>query len=251
MRRVVVSSVLAAALLVSAGPAAAGLDEPIYVIDSPTAGVLANGEYHLQGRIGPESSILLGLRVGFFDVFHVGVSFGMQRVFERAEPSVNDQVGFHFRVRLIPETTSPALAVGFDSQGVGMYDESLDRYERKSKGFYAVLSKNWLVPVGQFSLHGGANYSLETKDDGGPSIFGAGDWEVLHGFSLLLDADAALNDNVKDGRYGGGGIYLDGAVRVRYGDTISMMLIFRDLTGNYEPDATVAREFEVAFVNHF
>lgn len=252
MKRSTLQSIFVVCALLAACPARAGLDEPIYVIDSPTAGLLANGEYLVQGRVGPQSSIQLGVRIGFFDVLQLGTSFGMQRVFERDDVSVNDQVGFYARVRLLEEFSSPALAFGFDSQGVGRYDEGLDRYERKSPGFYGVLSKNWLAVVGDISLHGGVNYSLEDgDDDGGINLFAASDWMLVRGFSLLLDGNAALNDNKEDGRYGGGGVYLDGAVRLSYGENLSMMLIFRDLTGNFEPDKHVAREFELAVVNSF
>lgn len=231
--------------------ASAGLAEPIYVIDSPTAGLLGDGEYMIQGRVGPESSIHLGLRIGFMNRIHMGASFGMQRVFERDDISVNDRVGFQVRVRLLEEFTAPALAVGFNSQGVGAYDEGLERYERKSRGFYAVASKNSTLALGQLSLHFGVNYSTEREDEEGVNAFAAVDWEVFQGFALVLDADAARNDSLEDGRYGGGGVYLDGAVRITYGENLSMMLIFRDLSGNLETSDRVGREFEISFVRMF
>jgi hypothetical protein len=243
---------VAALALLAARPAYADLDQPLYAVDSPTAGILGHGEYHLRGRVGPQNSILLGVRLGLFARVQLGVSFGMQRVFERADISVNDQVGFQARVRVLDEYVTPAVAIGFDSQGIGTYDEGLDRYERKSPGFFGVLSKNWAVPLGEFSLHGGVSYSLETDDeDDELTAFAACEWLVFRGFSLVLDGNGAFNDNTEDGAYGGGGMYLDGAVRVNYGENLSMMLIFRDLTGNYEPDQQVAREFELALLNSF
>ena len=110
------------------------MGEPVYVIDSPTAGILADGEYSFQGRLGPESSILLGLRVGFANRLHVGVSFGMQRVFERGDLEFNDKIGFQIRIRLLEELDTPALAIGFNSQGVGLYHEDAERYDRKAAG---------------------------------------------------------------------------------------------------------------------
>jgi hypothetical protein len=246
-----VSALFLCVQLVCACVAYAGVDQPLYAVDSPTAGLLADGEYHVRGRVGPQSSILTSARIGFFNVVQLGVSFGMQRVFERGDITVNDQVGFAARIRVLQEYATPALAIGFDSQGVGIYNESLDRYERKSPGFYGVLSKNWSFPVGQVSLHGGLNYSLESTDEDGFDMFGAWEWLMFRGLSVILDGDAAINDNRKDGLYGGGGIYLDGAVRLNYGESVSMMLIFRDLTGNYEPHRQVAREFELALVNSF
>lgn len=234
------------------GVAIAGIDQPIYVSGSPTAGLLTHGEYHIQGRIGPESSILLGFRVGLKNVLHLGVSYGMQRVFERANISVNDRPGLQLRVRLVPEGRGPAFAIGFNSQGRGIFDEDLERYERKSLGLYAVLSRNWALVLGQLSLHGGANYSLE-RDDGDTDLdaFAAAEWEIVSGFSLLVDLDGAFNDNTDDGRFGSGGVYLDAGVRIGYGENLSMMLLFTDLTTNYAPVQHIGREFEIAFYDHF
>jgi len=229
----------------------AGLQEPVYVIDAPTAGILGHGEYLVQTRIGPESSFLSSLRLGIRDVANVGISFGMQRVFERADITVNDQVGFQLQLRLIPETTVPAVAVGFNNQGVGRYDETLDRYERKSKGFYLVVSKNWQLLVGQMSLHGGLNYSMEREDQESVNAFAAAEFEVTPGLSLVGDVDGALDDKLDSLNYGGGGIYVDMGIRVHYGENLSMMLLFRDLSGNYKLSNRVGREFEIAFVDLF
>jgi hypothetical protein len=239
-------------VLTAGGEAYAGLNEPIYAIDSPTAGILAHGEYLVQGRMGPESSFLIGVRVGFKSRIHVGVSFGLQNVISYEAVRSNDQPGFQVSLRLVEEARGPALAVGFNSQGVGIYDEAEERYERKSRGLYAVLSKNWSVWVGQFSLHGGVNYSFEDADgDDEPNVFAAAGWEVFHGLELLVDADAALNDNSRDGQFGGGGMYIDAAVRVTYGENLSLMLIFRDLSENYESQRRVGRELEISFVDLF
>jgi len=238
-------------LLAAATSTHAGIDEPIYIIDSPTAGLLGHGEYHIQGRIGQESSVLLGFRVGIKQVVHLGASYGMQSVFERADIEFNDRVGLQVRVRLLQEGEGPALALGFNNQGVGRWNEGLERYERKSLGFYGVVSKNWRVLGGQFSIHGGSNWSTETGDEESINFFAAGDWEPIHRLSLLVDWDAGLNDKEVNGIYGGGRTYLDAAVRLTYGDNLSMMLVFRDLTGNYEPNGHVWREFEIAYVDLF
>jgi hypothetical protein len=246
---IILAAVLILSILSSSSPAQ--LSERLYGVDHPTCGLLQNGEYHMQGRLGPESSILLGLRVGFRNIFHIGISFGMQRVFERGDIDLNDHVGFRFRLRLLEEQETPALAVGFDSQGQGFYNEDVERYDRKSPGFYAVMSKNYMLALGFFSLHGGINYSTERKDDDDLNFFAAADWEPVEGFAILLDADAALNDNNDGDGFGEGGIYLDAALRLDYGDNLTMMLIFRDLSGNFEGSNQVGREFEIVFVDSF
>jgi len=251
MRVIMVLLILLTADIVLPGRADAQLAEPLYAIDHPTAGLLQNGEYHLQGRLGPASSFLASLRLGFRNVFQIGASFGMQNVFERGDIEINDHIGFRLRLRLLEEAETPALAAGFDSQGQGFYHESLERYDRKSPGFYVVLSKNYLLAVGYLSIHGGANYSLEKNDDDDPDLFLAADWEPIEGFSILLDADAALNDNIEGDGFGGGGIYLDVGIRLGYGDNLSLMLIFRDVTKNLEDSDGIGREFELVFVDIF
>jgi hypothetical protein len=251
VRRTILIGLCAAAVF-TAGEVGAGLGEPIYMIESPSAGLLGHGEYHVQGRLGPLSSMLLGLRVGIKNRVHLGASFGVQEVFSYEKIEFNDRVGLQIRLRVLEEDDRrPGFALGFNSQGGGAWSEEYERYDRKSRGFYAVLSRNWKIPVGFVSLHGGVNYSLEDGDDDDPNVFGAFDWEAVTGLEFILDCDGAINDNVDDDRYGGGGVYLDGAVRVSYGENLSLMLIFKDLTKNFTPERRIGREFEIAFVDFF
>jgi hypothetical protein len=232
--------------------AEAGMAEPIYMVDTPTAGLLSHGEYHIQGRIGPESSVLLGFRVGVKNRVFLGVSFGMQNLFSYEQVDLNDRPGLQLRVRLLEEDDRrPGLALGFNSQGTGAWNDEAERYDRKSKGFYAVLSRNWKIPVGHFSLHGGLNYTLENQDQDNANVFAAADWEAITGLEFILDFDAAFNDDTDDDRFGGGGVYLDGAIRVTYGENLQLMLVFRDLTKNYTPERRIGRELEIAFVDFF
>ena len=70
-KHIVMPIVVCAVLVLGTGEVSAGLGEPIYLVDSPTAGLLGHGEYHIQGRIGPESSILMGFRVGVKNRVHL------------------------------------------------------------------------------------------------------------------------------------------------------------------------------------
>jgi hypothetical protein len=242
---------VAVALLAIQGVgAAAQIAEPLYVIDKPTAGILEHGSYLLMGRVGPESSFLADVGIGFRDRFQIGVSYGMQKVFESGSPEFNDRPGFQVRVRILEETGAPALAVGFDSQGFGAYHGELERYDRKSVGFYGVVSKNWALALGELSLHGGVSLSLEDKDDNGLNPFAGIDWRLFDRLSFLLDADAALNDNSSES-LGKGGVYIDTAVRWFIADSWAMSLIFRDLSGNSGVTNSVGREFELMWIDFF
>jgi hypothetical protein len=235
----------------SPGAARAQLTQPLYVIDKPTAGILPSGSYLLRGRAGPESSFLVGVSVGFREVVQIGASFGVQNVFEHGNPVVNDYPGFQARLRLIEESERvPALALGFDSQGFGIYHEKLERYDRKSLGFYGVASKNYALLFGELSVHGGMSWSIENKDDDDPNVFAAVDWTWFEHLSFLLDVDAALNDNEATS-FGKGGVYVDAGVRWLFGQSVAVTVAFRDLTKNFGPMPGVSREIEIAWLKSF
>jgi hypothetical protein len=227
--------------------------EDIVIVDSPTAGVPPHGGYLFHGSLGPQSSILVGVDIGFFDRAMLGVSFGFQKFIGRGDIEANDKPGFEVRLRVIEESESgPALACGVDTQGEDAYFGGEERYERKSKGLYAVLSKNYRV-IEDFSIHGGANFSFERKDEEGVNAFGGFSLELIKGFSILGDYNAALDDNdqnVPTHRTRGRG-YLDGALRLDYHDNLRFKILFKDLLNNYIPESGVFRSIEVFYVNSF
>lgn len=227
--------------------------EDIRLVDSPTAGILPHGGYMIHGSVGPESSILVGVGVGFFDRVMLGASFGLQKFIGRGDIEVNDRPGFEIRVRMIEESEAgPALSLGVDTQGEDAYLDDAERYERKSKGAFAVVSKNYRL-IGDFSIHGGVNYSFEARDEQGVNVFGGLSLEIIKGFSILLDYNAALDDNdegVATHRTRGRG-YLDSGLRFDYRDNLRFKIFFKDLLDNYTPVSGVDRSIEVFYVNSF
>ena len=242
------------AVLFCASPAAGQTFEDLYIVDSPTAGLLWHGGYLFQGSIGPDNSLLFGVQVGFHDRLMLGMSFGFQEFIGRGDVSVNDKPGFQVRVRLLEESEiAPALALGIDTQGEGFYFEEAERYEFKSKGFYGVVSKNYALLSAGFSLHGGVNYSLENKDEDGINIFGGFILELFRGFSVLLDYNAALDDNddnVPSSLTRGRG-YLDTGLRFDFSENFRLKILFKDLLDNYKPESGVARTIEMFYANYF
>ncbi len=227
--------------------------EEIYIVDSPTAGILPHGGYIMHGSIGPSSSLLFGVKIGFHDRLMLGASFGIQNFVGRGEIEINDKPGFEVRLRIIEEEIiGPALAVGIDTQGEDIYLDDLERYERKSKGFYAVISRNYRL-IRDFSLHAGANYSLEREDEEGVNFFAGATLELIPGFHILLDYNAAIDDDDADNdeaRTRGRG-YLDAGVRFDYRENLRIKLHFKDLLDNYIPESGIARSFEIFYVNYF
>lgn len=227
--------------------------DEILLVDSPTAGLLPHGAYLFQGSFGPRSSLVFGVKIGFHDRLMAGVSFGMQEFIGTGDVELNDKPGFELRIRIIEESMrGPAIAVGIDTQGEDMYIESDERYERKSKGIYGVVGKNYRL-LRDFSLNGGVGYSLENKYEDGLNLFGGFSFELFEGFSLLLDYNAALDDddpNVPSHRTRGRG-YLDSGIRFDYMENLRLKILFKDLLGNYKPEKGVARSVEILYINYF
>jgi len=227
------------------------LPQPQFVIDKPTAGMLPDQSYMLNGRAGAESSFLFGMSIGFKELIQFGLSYGAQNVFDNGNPAINDYPGFQARIRIVGESEKvPALAIGFNSQGQGVYHRSLERYDRKSVGFYAVASKNYALMLGEISVHGGLSLSTERKDDNDPTIFGSSEWVLFERLSFLLAVDGALNDN-ENTSFGQGGVYVDAGVGWYFGEFANITLAFRDLTDNFGPMPGVSRELQFTLIKAF
>lgn len=172
--------------------------QPRMMVDFPTAGLSPKGGYYVDADIYGEGGVLFYLGVGFARYFSFGISYGGLRIIGSGDPEMNPEPGVQLKARIIEESIMiPAVAIGFDSQGRGAYLDSLDRYLIKSRGIYAVASKNWDL-LGPFSLHGGLNYSLENKDKNRVTVF-MGAIKTFGDFlDLRAEYDFALNDDWAD-----------------------------------------------------
>ena len=170
--------------------------ERVRLVDSPTAGLVGKGRYSIDLRLFAQGGIIGQLQAGALERLTIGVSFGGERLigdqdiewYPRAETTV--------RYRLIEENSFwPALVLGHESQGYGRYLD--DRYQVKSKGLFAALSKNYHSPLGQFGLHGGVNQTRE-DGDGDRDISGwvGLDKSVNEELALVAEYDLALNDDI-------------------------------------------------------
>jgi hypothetical protein len=186
--------------------------KPIQLIDMPTANILFPGDMKASLRLYEEGGILARLGVGISTRMMFGVSYGADHIIGEQIVQWNKMPGVNFAYRIKEESLKgPAMVVGLDTQGYGKFwsrvdyadslasltgtQHNLDRYSIKSKGIYAVISKNfdsfWNV-----NLHIGANYSLERSDkDTDPNVFMGMYLQFTDDLAAIVEYDAALNDD--------------------------------------------------------
>ena len=226
---------------------------PRKLIDIPTANMLPRGSFDFDFRAYPNGGIFAAVHIGLTNWFLLGVAYGGENILGEGGVNWNPRVEFISRIRIIQESYAfPSLALGFDSQGSGAYNDSLKRYTIKSKGFYAALTKNYLLGTVPIGFHGGINYSLETKDkDKSPDFFVGTD--LLFKEQVALEATYALglNDNRKNSYYSKGRGYFDVALRWLYSESLQLEFQLKNLLQNRKTVTTISREFRLIYVEFF
>ena len=227
---------LALAITVSVyGQGSAGADASIetrYVIDVPTAGLIAHGNIALDADFFEAGGVMTRVSFGAFDRMLFGLSYGGSHLIGTDVADWNNAPGVLFKIRIVDESTDfPALALGFDSQGKDTYISSLHRYAIKSAGFFAVASKNYQA-YGSLCFHGGANYSLE-RSDGDDNINFFGGVEKTFGpfLSMVGEYNVGLNDSNHDALGKGRG-YLNAGLRSSLGSGLTFAFSLKDILQN-------------------
>ncbi len=202
------------------------------LIDVPTAGILDKGVVGVSLDIMPAGVVISKIEVGVFDNFCFGISYGGSNIIGQGTIDWYKLPGVNVRLRIINETlSSPAITLGFDSQGKGNFNKDLKRYQIKSSGFFAAVAKNFQF-FGYLSLHGIINYSLE-RDDNDKDLNLAIGFEKTIGdkISLVGEYDFAINDNTGLSLGSGNG-YLNMGLRWSVADGFTIGVNLRDLLDN-------------------
>ncbi|MCL1827372.1 MAG: hypothetical protein FWG20_04950 [Candidatus Cloacimonetes bacterium] len=207
-------------------------------VENPTAALLNAGEARISQIIYKENGMMFCVDVGLFEAFQIGVGYGAEHLVGDKEPEWHEYPVVKARVRIVEETfTTPAMAVGVDTQGHGAYHKGTNRFDIKSKGAYFVLSKNYDM-MGLIGFDAGANYTFEnTKGDQDWDIF-AGVYKTLgESFTLFADFSAGLNDTQgKDHKHdmisGRGRTYLNTAFQWNITDQFALKFLMHDLLKN-------------------
>jgi len=227
--------------------------QPRRLIDCPTAGLLPRASFDFDIKIYPEGGVIFGLDIGLMRRFMVGMSFGGENVIGEGDPDWNPRIEFAAKYRLVNESWSlPALVIGYDSQGDGAYDDSLDRYVYKSKGFYAVMSKGYAMGEVPIGFHGGANYSLENDDeDKDISLFFGTDLRFGENLGVVAEYDLGTNDDKAEELFGQGYGYLNIGIQWIFSERLFLQFNLKNLLLNRKDASTWGRGFRIVYFESF
>ena len=227
--------------------------QPTKLIDCPTAGLLPRGSFDFDIRVYPNGGVIFGLDIGLMRRFMVGMSFGGENVIGDGEPDWNPRIEFAAKYRLINESWAfPAVLIGFDSQGSGAFNDSLDRYVYKSKGFYGVISKGYAMGDLPFGLHAGANYSLENDDeDKDIAVFFGADMRFGENLGVVGEYDLGTNDDKAKELFGKGYGYLNLGVQWIFSDQLFLQFNLKNLLLNRKDASTWGRELRIVYLESF
>jgi hypothetical protein len=225
--------------------------EPMMLIDRPTAGLLRYGSYAVSANFYQRGGMLFGIWVGIFDPFTFGISYGGTDIIGHDAIHMNPLPGVSAKLRIVGESILiPAFAIGFDSQGKEPYIDSLDRYTIKSTGLFVVASKNYSV-LGNLSIHGGINKSLEVGDgDKDLSMFVGLEKSLGRDISIMLEYDFATNDD-NDRAIGKGNGYFNFGFRWSWGKGMVIGFNLKNISKNQDNINVGNRTLQIDYVSAF
>ncbi|MCX6834722.1 MAG: YjbH domain-containing protein [candidate division Zixibacteria bacterium] len=229
---------------------------PRTLVDLPTAGTLPRGAYQIGLRLYSAGGALGNTDIGLSSRFMMGISYGGTKIVSSEDPDWNPRIGFSLKFRVIDEMEYfPAIAIGYSDQGNGAFHHDFDRYAYKSRGFYAVASRGLYFYKWTSGWHFGVNYSLEKKGDGDSDVnfFGGVDATFNYNLALLMEYDAAINDN--SGEHpdvsGKGRGYLNMSIKWLFAQNLELEFLLKDLMVNRRESRTVTREVRMMYIDQF
>jgi hypothetical protein len=202
--------------------------ESRFIVDMPTAGVLKDDMYSIIGAVYPKGGFMAGFDVAFLKYFNAGIRFSGNNIVGDGEINWQWIPGFSLKSRIFDERkASPAITVGFESQGSSNYIEN-HRFNTHSPGLFLALSKNYIWDLGQLALHGGLNYSFDpNSDERSPNIYGGIEQSFGSYIAINLEYNFQL-DETEDLYYTKRGL-VNASIRGSLANGITAEIRFRDI----------------------
>ena len=125
----------------------------------------------------------------------------------------------------------------------------------KAYGFYLSASKNWKSVFGNLGLHSGVGYNFTETNDGDedPNVFFGIDIELNPEFSILIEYNAALNENnmtTETLAISRGG-YLNAAIRWTFVEHLHLELNLNNLLFDEDKVDYFKREIKIIYIEYF
>jgi len=235
----------------------------LYTVDNPTAAQLDRGEARIDMKLFKQNGIAMGADVGLFESFQFGVSYSTTNLIGDQEPEWLNKVEFKGRFRAVNETiASPAVSIGIDTQGHGVYSKANKRYDMMSKGLYAVASKNFNF-LGLIGFDIGANYTFEKSNtkDKHFDLFAGAYKTIGSQITVYIDWSAGLNDYTDDDYrelhpdieniIGRGRSYFNTGVQVDLTENFALKLLMYDMFRNKRTTELFDRALILDYRWHF
>ena len=251
---------------------------PVNLVSIPTAGTMPKGYFSFENVFMNQGSIVPKFMIGITDNFMVGMSFGISNFIGNGDiKKFRSYPEVQIKYRLFDETEIiPAIVIGIDTQGRGEFydhylppndnpdnlqEQSLNRYDQKSYGFYLAMSRNFSA-LGNLGFHFGLNKNISENDDGDDdiNIFLGFDKEINRSFSLFGEYNFARDDDFYTGtdsesienlidRRGKG--YLNAGLRWSASNNLMIEININDISKNNKSHDTINRELKVIYFESF
>ncbi len=197
------------------------------IIDYPNTNVPPHASYSISLRLQPYGGMLIGFHLGLFERFLLSMEYGGTGFIGYGTFDPNPLPGMDIRFSIKDDDYyTPAIAVGFNSQGYGRYTGS--RYEIKSPGLYLIITKTAYFVFGNMYLSLGINYSMENDTDNDPNGYAGITLYFPQGFAFLSEYNTGINDDQTTAGRG----YLGMGMKWIYMNNLQIMFVFRDLLNN-------------------
>ncbi|PKL79395.1 MAG: hypothetical protein CVV25_08095 [Ignavibacteriae bacterium HGW-Ignavibacteriae-4] len=243
-------TLLPISLLAEGSAGEAATYESRRIVDMPTAGIIPKGTFEVNAFLMQSGGMMTEFAASPFENFLIGVSFGGSKIIGVSTPEFQDFPGLQIKFRVLDETkTFPALALGLNSQGLGLFDKSKERYQTASPGFYLASSKSFKWPVGLIYVHAGINYSLEPKPDDRSVNFYFGAEQTIY---KRISIGAEFNANLEDNSY-----FMDSKGLLNFqikwaaSDNLTVALMFRDAFANFKASNSLVRFVGIEYISKF
>lgn len=176
------------------------LYETKYLVEMPTAGILPKNSYSFYNLFYPNGVILSLFEISFLENFSLGISYSGNNIIGTGNISFQGLPGFHLKIRIINEQQSfPALAIGINTQGRGIYDKNKKRFQTYSPGVYLAISRNYRWLLGLCAFHLGLGYSLEPSPNERTLNYWCGVEQTLFKFtSIFIEYNATAEEKSRE-----------------------------------------------------